>query len=747
MSADFSEMDENDQEKARRWSEMGSECVQGPHSLSASDRETAKRLADELLTQNRLRGAWCSKSKIVTVQILNPDLVHLWKSGEIACFPYSWSGGTFGGSLTLTLLSKRAQTKCRASIFHGDPMLKVVRDEPFVVVVVNGKQIVRADLVDYSTSDDSKTLINSFVNSIAGEGASGWIDADANFWETLFHQSIFHKYLTPSEELSLGWYERVRNAYIVRQTLTILKEDGLSDVCRRLSLRDDAKGFISAIEDCNGDFRVVRAYLLEIFEGKPAGTFLKFMQQFNDLPDDEESGFVRSGCYAIMAAYYLCATVSRCGKTLPWINVEGSLVFLEVEAHKFPEFISPREYWIRQVVVPYFGWGHLLGGGDVPVSKSDLEEMIDDLPTCENADECLIQADFLLAEAGANKQSCIPLNAVVQLAIGPFAYMELREIGPNVLVALRQANGLVYYFNVEPDKAYWSANLPHDDDDVEAVLKVEKALASLKLLVAAVIRDFWVVEHREAVFEQRRAESLLCDRKVSEGPRVVYLPRVKYDYKANPDIDTCANELDTNMRRSHFVQGHLRKSRNPATNQLALAERYGFSVPEGYTFVRPHERGKEKRDIIYRSRSALRSLYTASPLQSSHSQVRWFQFELDVQTLMQRLGFAVEHVAASRRGDNGVDVYATKGVDLEAVHWIIQCKCWNPKRKVSPSVVRELAGTLTRYPSGTRGMIVTTSGFTAGAVQEANDHEIRLMDGEEFSQRVLSNQEKIEEDS
>jgi len=624
-------------------------------------------------------------------------------------------------------------------------MLSVVRDEPFIVVIVNEKQIVRADLVDYSTSDDSKTFISSFVDSLAEEGASGWIDADANFWETLFHQNIFHKYLNPSEELSLGWFERVRPARIVRSMLTKLKEDGLGDVCSRLSLRDDAKGFISAVEGCNGDFRIVRDYLLDTLKGNPADTFFKFIEQFNDLPDDEDSGFARSGCYAIMEAYYTCATVCGCGKTIPWISVEGRLVALEIEPQKFPESVSPREYWIRQVVVPYFGWGHLLGGSDVPVSKSELEEMIDDLPTCENADECLEQADFLLAEAGANKQSCIPVKAVVQLTIGPFVYMELREIGPNVLVALREANGLVYYFTVEPDKAYWSAQLIHDDGDIEAALKVEKALASLKLLVAAVIRDFWVVEHREAVFEQRRAESLLRDRKVSEGPRVVYLPRVKYDYKDSPDINSCVNELDTNSRRSHFVQGHLRKSRSPSSNQLTLAERYGFNVPEGYTFVRPHERGKEKRDIIYRSRSALRSLYTATELQTSSCEVRWFQFERDVQTLMQRLGFTVEHVAASRRGDNGVDIYATKGVDLDAVRWIIQCKCWNPKRKVNPSVVRELVGTLTRYPSGIRGMIVTTSGFTAGAVREANDHEIRLMDGEEFSQRVLSNQEKIED--
>ena len=154
MAEDFFEID-NDQERIRRLSEVGSECVQGPHLLSASDKATVKRLAGELLTQHRLRGAWCPKNKIVTVQILNPELVHSWKSGEIACLPYGWSGGTFGGSLTFTVSLMGAPSTCRASIFLGDPMLSVVRDEPFIVVIVNEKQIVRADLVDYSTSDDS----------------------------------------------------------------------------------------------------------------------------------------------------------------------------------------------------------------------------------------------------------------------------------------------------------------------------------------------------------------------------------------------------------------------------------------------------------------------------------------------------------------------------------------------------------------------------------------------------------------
>ena len=99
---------------------------------------------------------------------------------------------------------------------------------------------------------------------------------------------------------------------------------------------------------------------------------------------------------------------------------------------------------------------------------------------------------------------------------------------------------------------------------------------------------------------------------------------------------------------------------------------------------------------------------------------------------MERLGFEVEHVAASRRGDQGVDVYARKGADLDEICWVIQCKCYAPKHKVGPGAIRELIGTLQGYPGGTRGMLVTTSSFSTGAKDKAKEANIRLINGEEF---------------
>ncbi len=728
-------------EQVEFWFQVGEDCIQGSHQLSAIEKQATDRLVETSLSQHRLRGAWCSESKIVVVQLLDTERVRSWRSGEIACLPYGWAGGTFGGSLTLTVLLKDPRqgepSTCRASIFLGDPMLNVIRNESFVLVVANGKQILRSVLVDYLASNDSQRTIRSFIDSVAEEEARGWIDPEANFWETLYHQSIFHNYLSVSDELSLGWYQRVAADAPIRTVLRTLVEKGFADVCRGLSLDDDALGFVNAVHGSQGDFRIVRDYLLNQLQEDRSRTIFMFAKQLNKLPDVEEYGFPLSGCSAILHAFLDSSEITKCGKALPWVSAEGQLLTLDLEPRKFPNHVNPREYWTRRTRTLCFGWGHLLGGGDVVVSESELEDMLPQLPYCDDAEVCEEQANFLLAEASANKLSCIPSNAVVQIAIGPYHSIELREIGESVILAFRHQNGLVYFFTCEPGKLFWDAALPYDEEDPEAEFRIHVILSALKLLVAAVIRDFWVVEHREAIFEQRNVQRLSHGTKKDSGPRIVYLPRVKYECRENPNVASCANELDSMDRRSHLVAGHVRKSRNPSKHQIALAERYGFSLPEGYTFVRPHERGNGNRDVIYRSRSALRSLYTVTDTQGSTGEVKWFRFERDVQALMQALGFTVEHVAASRRGDNGVDVYATKGVDLDAVRWVIQCKCWSSKRKVSPSVVRELSGTLTRYSSGTRGMIVTTSGFTRGAEEAAADHEIRLMDGEEFARRVF----------
>ena len=144
----------------------------------------------------------------------------------------------------------------------------------------------------------------------------------------------------------------------------------------------------------------------------------------------------------------------------------------------------------------------------------------------------------------------------------------------------------------------------------------DKIFAALKLLFSAIVRDFHVVETRQRAFEVTQEKRLPIPRFQHDGPITVYLPRVRYI--SSPDVSRCRNKLGHQERRAHLVHDHLGKANSASAHQLILASRYGFDVPKGYTFVRAHDRGGKKRDIIYRSRSALNCLYQAVPPKSGY---------------------------------------------------------------------------------------------------------------------------------
>ena len=265
------------------------------------------------------------------------------------------------------------------------------------------------------------------------------------------------------------------------------------------------------------------------------------------------------------------------------------------------------------------------------------------------------------------------------------------------------------------------------------VLPAREIVSAAKLLFAAVVRDFWVVEERDQVFATSTERRSFQKRKPDESPRVVYLPRVRYARRISSE--KMSEQLAHGQRGAHLVAGHLRKAESPSQHQLVLASRYGVSVPSGHTFVRPHERGGAERSKVYRSRSALGCLFEARVVSAGTSPASWFLFERDVQAWLIAAGFQILDVRPSARGDAGVDIYAIKGSGLEEIRWIVQCKCYDPDRRIGPAIVRELVGAIQEYPTGTRGMVITTSQFSLGAIELAKAHNIMLIDGAQFVSR------------
>jgi restriction endonuclease Mrr len=112
----------------------------------------------------------------------------------------------------------------------------------------------------------------------------------------------------------------------------------------------------------------------------------------------------------------------------------------------------------------------------------------------------------------------------------------------------------------------------------------------------------------------------------------------------------------------------------------------------------------------------------------------WFEFEKNCRRLLELRGLTVLHQAANRKGDRGVDLYATAP---NGQSYVVQCKCWASSRRVPPSVVRELAGAIQLADAGSAqsscGIVVTTSSFTDGAIAAAEELGFEWIDGERFA--------------
>jgi hypothetical protein len=258
---------------------------------------------------------------------------------------------------------------------------------------------------------------------------------------------------------------------------------------------------------------------------------------------------------------------------------------------------------------------------------------------------------------------------------------------------------------------------------------------AMRLLMAALVRDFWVVEKREDVFGVRRvARSPVRTRREHKGPTIVYLPRVRYSPMA--DLERCEKALGQSSRRAHHVAGHLRRAARASPRQLVMARSVGVHVPDGFTFVRPHERGQGERDVVYRSRSALESLYTpASGPGPAVTPSDWFIFERNARKAIEAMGARVVHVAAPGADQDGVDMYAITSSKADAAS-LFRCLPGND-RKVRPTAIRELARTLRSYPGGVRGVLMIEGVFTSACHALAREHDITLVAGERFRDTLV----------
>jgi DNA polymerase III delta prime subunit len=105
-------------------------------------------------------------------------------------------------------------------------------------------------------------------------------------------------------------------------------------------------------------------------------------------------------------------------------------------------------------------------------------------------------------------------------------------------------------------------------------------------------------------------------------------------------------------------------------------------------------------------------------------------FEAVIARLLRRMGFHTEMTKAS--GDGGVDIIATLDRPLTGGRYLIQCKRFAAEKPVDAATVREFHGALSADPMAVKGILVTTSGFTAQAQQFARQLRIELIAGDQL---------------
>jgi hypothetical protein len=279
------------------------------------------------------------------------------------------------------------------------------------------------------------------------------------------------------------------------------------------------------------------------------------------------------------------------------------------------------------------------------------------------------------------------------------------------------------------EEAISNLTSPELEERAEAELKkvTDSVEIGLALFVAALIRDFSVVERREIIFSEKRevrSAPKLHGQRLK--PVTIYLPRIQYLRNTTPNS---AAHIGNGSRRPHEVSEHMRKCANADPKQIALAKAIGFYIPPGFTFVRRHRRGDDSLERHYRSVSAL-SLLGITPGNRAGGSFRddWLEFERNTRNWLETEGWRIEQWSASRRGDHGIDIVISKEDRLG----IVQCKFWSPERPVGPQVVRELIGTRASVGKIVEALLVTSSRLTESARELADETGIQFFENVDF---------------
>lgn len=111
-----------------------------------------------------------------------------------------------------------------------------------------------------------------------------------------------------------------------------------------------------------------------------------------------------------------------------------------------------------------------------------------------------------------------------------------------------------------------------------------------------------------------------------------------------------------------------------------------------------------------------------------------YEFEEFVADLWDYMGY--ETNVTPKSGDGGKDVIATRDEATTTIKEVIQVKQYGKGKKVQRPVVQQCAGIKQSSTDIDIFRIISASEFTNGAIKEANDSNIKLIDGDELSDLI-----------
>ena len=232
-------------------------------------------------------------------------------------------------------------------------------------------------------------------------------------------------------------------------------------------------------------------------------------------------------------------------------------------------------------------------------------------------EEAIATANELVRAGHIAKHFAITPNSVVTLGHPNLHALRVTEIEGSVVCRLQIVEGIAT--DVEPTVTIWTA----DDLLGKFTVVPEELDAPIKeflcLLCAGIVRDFWVLENRtrQRSYQTRKEKKRERvgtgkDRKLTVEKQYTFIPRFQYDLNAYQDRAKQVSYETRVTLSPHLVSGHFR--RLPADWKASdeareHAKEFGLTLTEGYTFVRPHERGEIEQMRTYRSRSAFELIF------------------------------------------------------------------------------------------------------------------------------------------